>query len=77
MPTAVEHVLTRWEEIRGDGSPESLPCEAVTRPMGVDARRVRAVTLWDLHEKMGFRGDTSLIRRTEILRRYPFEGGSR
>lgn len=34
---------------------------------------VRAVTLWDLHEKMGFRGDTSLIHRTEILRRYPFD----
>ena len=56
-------------------SPESLPCAAPmsTPPWHVDARRVRAVTLWDLHEKMGFRGDTSLIHRTEILRRYPFE----
>ena len=77
VPTAVEHVLTRWEEIRGDDSFAGIVALRGTdehTPMGTwMPDGVRAVTLWDLHEKMGFRGDTSLIHRTEILRRYPFE----
>ena len=33
----------------------------------------RDVKYWDLFETMGFAGDTSLIHRTEVLRRYPYD----
>ena len=77
VPTAVEHILTRWQEIRGDDSFAGIVAlrgTDATTPLGTwMPEGAYAVKMWDLHEKMGFRGDTTLIHRTEILRRYPFD----
>lgn len=77
VPTAVEHILSVWSTIEGDdryagivalrGTDEHTPM-VTWMPPGA-----RDVKYWDLFETMGFAGDTSLIHRTEVLRRYPYD----
>lgn len=77
VPTAIEHVLAVWRTIEGveryagivalRGTDEATPMDT-WMPAGA-----KDVKYWDLFETMGFRGDTSLIHRTEVLRRYPYD----
>ncbi|MCR2053389.1 glycosyltransferase family 2 protein [Actinomyces bowdenii] len=75
--TAIEHVLSVWRTIEGQdryagivalrGTDETTPMDT-WMPRGA-----QDVKYWDLFETMGFRGDTSLIHRTEVLRDYPYD----
>ena len=77
VPTAVEHILKVWKRIEGQdryagfvalrGTDEATPMDTWMPADGID------VKYWDLFETMGFRGDTSLIHRTEVLRDYPYD----
>lgn len=77
LPGAIEHVLATWETIKGQdryagivalrGTDDHTPMDT-WMPEGA-----RDVKYWDLFETMGFRGDTSLIHRTEVLRDYPYD----
>ena len=77
LPGAIEHVLAVWATIAGDdryagivalrGTDDHTPMDTWMPEGAVDVR------YWDLFETMGFRGDTSLIHRTEVLRQYPYD----
>lgn len=77
VPAAVERVLAVWSQARDRediagivalrGADASTPL-GTSMPQGVSE-----CTLWDLHERYGFKGDTSLIYRTDVLRQYPYE----
>lgn len=77
LPGAIAHVLEVWSCIEGQdryagivalrGTDEHTPMDTWMPPGATD------VKYWDLFETMGFRGDTSLIHRTEVLRQYPYD----
>lgn len=77
LPGAIAHVLEVWSRIEGQdryagivalrGTDEHTPMDTWMPPGATD------VKYWDLFETMGFRGDTSLIHRTEVLRQYPYD----
>ena len=77
LPGAIEHVLAVWATIAGDdryagivalrGTDDHIPMDTWMPEGATDVR------YWDLFETMGFRGDTSLIHRTEVLRQYPYD----
>lgn len=77
VPTAIEHILGKWAEIQREeryagivalrGTDASTPMDTWMPQGAVN------VKYWDLFETMGFRGDTSLIHRTEVLREYPYD----
>lgn len=41
-------------------------------PMGTAMPKINNVTMLELYQKFHFKGDTALIYRTEILKKYPF-----
>ena len=77
VPTAIEQIIDVWQHARGDvslagivalrGSDEETPL-GTHMPAGVTR-----VKMWDLLHKHHFKGDTSLINRTAIVRRHPYE----
>lgn len=77
VPTAVEHILRVCADIADDpkyagvvalrGTDETTPMDT-WMPEGVTD-----VKYWYLFETLGFRGDTSLIHKTAVLRRYPYD----
>lgn len=77
VPGAIEHVLKRWATIADQDRYAGIVALRGTddhTPMGTwMPEGAHDVRMWDLHESMGFRGDTSLIHRTEVLRDYPYD----
>lgn len=77
LPGAIEHVLAVWATIAGDdryagivalrGTDDHTPMDTWMPEGATDVR------YWDLFETKGFRGATSLIHRTEVLRQYPYD----
>lgn len=77
VPTAVAHALEACAPIMEDSR-----YAGVVALRGTDERTpmvtwmpdgVRDVKYWDLFEALGFKGDTSLIHKTEVLRQYPYD----
>lgn len=77
VPTAVEHVLTLWGTIAGDDSYAGIVAlrgTDETTPLGTwMPQGISRVKMWDLLDRYRFRGDTSLIHRTDVLRDHPYE----
>lgn len=77
VPTAIEQVVARWQGLRDDGHVAGIVAERGTdedTPLGTRMPPgVAYTTIWDLYHKHRFRGDTSLVYRTAILRRYPYD----
>ena len=77
VPTAIEQVVEVWQGARNDatlagivalrGSDEETPL-GTHMPAGVSR-----VKMWDLLHKYHFKGDTSLIHRTAIVRQHPYD----
>ncbi|WP_225748876.1 glycosyltransferase family 2 protein [Paraeggerthella sp. Marseille-Q4926] len=76
VPCAVEVILDAWEVYRANTSVAGLVglCgRDENTPLGTRMPQgERTITFWDLYYKKGHRGDSALVYRTEILRRYPF-----
>lgn len=74
---AVEVILNSWQPVRYDpgiagiiglrGKDGSTP---LTTAYQSDLKRI---TLWDLYYKHGYKGDTALIYRAELLALFPFK----
>lgn len=77
LPGAIEHVLAVWATIAGDDRYAGIVALRGTddhTPMGTwMPAGVTEVKMWDLLEKYRFKGDTSLIHRTDVLRDHPYE----
>lgn len=72
----IEKVLDKWEDIKENeriagiiamrGTPEG-------KPLGTEfPSRLCYTTLSELYSKWKFKGDTALIYRTDVLKKYPF-----
>lgn len=76
VPQAIEHIISKWALVDDPaiagivalrGRDENTPMDTWMPGDNLDLK------LWDLFEIHRFRGDTSLIHRTEILKQFPFE----
>lgn len=77
VPTAVADVLDCWAPHRDDpryagviamrGSEPDVPL-GTAFPSGL-----AETTMWDIYYKHHHRGDTALVYRTDVLKRYPFD----
>lgn len=75
-PTAVEDILNLWEKRRNEpnlsgiiamrGRDESHPIKTWF------PKDLNTTTMWDLYYKYHHKGDTALVYRTDVLRKYPF-----
>ena len=77
VPTAIEQIVDVWQGARGDATLAGIVALRGTdeetslgthMPAGVSR-----VKMWDLLHKYRFKGDTSLIHRTAIVRQHPYE----
>lgn len=75
-PDMVESILSLWEQKKDDphiaGIIGLCGSDALTPLYNGMPKSVDAVTMWDLYYKFKHRGDTALVHRTEVLRRFPF-----
>ena len=73
---AIETIVTTWREHAGDpsvGGILALKGWDAERPLGTRMPANRSIsTQWGLYNS-GFKGDISLIYRTDVLRQFPFE----
>lgn len=73
---AIEILIKTWESIQDKGKIGgiiALRGKNQTIPLGTKIPlNVNRSNLHDLYNKHGFRGDTALLYRTDILRRFPF-----
>jgi glycosyltransferase involved in cell wall biosynthesis len=76
VETAVEKIKERWIMIKKDKS-----IAGIVALRGIDSKtpigtkmpsNISYTTLYDLYNKYKFKGDTALIYRTDILKKYPF-----
>lgn len=76
VPTAIEDVLALWQTRRADESIAGIIAmrgRSASEPMGTwFPEGLDTTTVWDLYHKLHHRGDTALIYRTDILRRFPY-----
>ena len=72
----VDEHLNRWDEVKSDhtiGGIISLQGHENGEPMGTFfPSGIQKSTLTTLYSKLKFRGDATLVYRTEILKQYPF-----
>lgn len=72
----VETHLRKWDEVKNDntvGGIISLQGHENGEPMGTYfPDGVQKSTLTELYSKLKFRGDATLLHRTELLKKYPF-----
>ena len=77
VPTAVEDVLDLWGRRGGDPNIAGIIAmrgRSETEPMGTwFPEGLETTTMWDLYYKLHHKGDTALIYRTNILRKYPYD----
>lgn len=75
-PDAVAAILEIWSERKSNTS-----IAGIIGLCGKDARTplhdgmpsgIITTTMWDLYYKFGHHGDTALVHRTDVLRRFPF-----
>ena len=76
VPSAVETILNAWEAYRADASVAGLVglCgRDENTPLGTGMPQSSGtITFWDLYYKKGHKGDSAVVHRTDVLRRYPF-----
>ena len=76
-PDATEKIQETWNQCKDDprlagvvglcGSDETTPL-GTNMPAGIES-----LTFWGLYYKHGHKGDTALVYRAEILKRFPFD----
>lgn len=70
---AVESVLKKWEEADENiAGIIALRGTSQDSPLGSRMPSVYTSTLMQLYQKWSFKGDTALIYRTDVLKKYPF-----
>lgn len=76
VPTAVEELLATWDDVGVDGEYAGILFlkgfsneKLLSTPLPVG---ITSCTTIDLYEKHRFSGDTGLLYRTDLLKRYPF-----
>ena len=73
---AVSDILDCWESIGDKDSIAGIIAQKGTREYEIMGTHfpedITESTLWDLNHKYRFRGETALVYRTDILKRYPF-----
>lgn len=76
VPVAVEHLLSAWKlQENGEGISGILFLKGFTsnKPLGPEfPDGLKRTTLRNLYSKYHFRGDTGLMYRTDVLKKYPF-----
>ncbi|HKM21834.1 MAG TPA: glycosyltransferase family A protein [Lachnospiraceae bacterium] len=78
-PDAVEQIVKAWEEVRARGNQENTVAGIVAHKgksltetlSGSEFPRVEYSTLRELYQG-GFHGETTLVFKTDILKKYPF-----
>lgn len=75
-PTAVADLLALWARRRDDpriAGIIALRGSSATEPLGTHfPEGLETTTMWDLYYTFHHKGDTALVYRTDILRRYPY-----
>ena len=72
---SVDKILKKWKEVCDDKNVAgiiALRGKDEKNPLGTDMPKRKYSTLSDLYSKDKFRGDTSLVYRTEILKQFPY-----
>ncbi|MBN8193800.1 glycosyltransferase family 2 protein [Bacillus sp. NTK074B] len=73
---AVELLITTWDNIQNKENISGivgLAGENRSTPIGTNMpTNIKSSTLNDLYNRHGFRGDTALLYKTEILKQFPF-----
>ena len=76
VPTAIEDILALWRTRRADEGIAGIIAmrgHSATEPMGTwFPKGLETTTMWDLYYHYHHKGDTALVYRTDILRRYPY-----
>lgn len=75
-PDMVESILSLWAQKRNDSHIAGIIglCgrDAQTPLRDEMPQNIASTTMWDLYYKFKHRGDTALVHRTEVLKRFPF-----
>lgn len=72
---SIEKILNTWDEIKDDDKLAgmiALRGVDENTPIGTEMPKIRCSSLSDLYRKYHFKGDTTLVYRTEILKEYPY-----
>lgn len=73
---AIENILDQWREIelRSDlAGMVSLRGTSPDKPLGTwMPKGIKEANTWDLYNELGFKGDASMIFKTEVAKRYPY-----
>ena len=76
VPTAVEDVLSLWQRVKARDDVAGIIAmrgHSEAKPMGTwIPENLDYTTMWDLYYRHHHRGDTALVYRTDILRKYPY-----
>lgn len=77
VPSAIEDVLALWSRRCGDPKIAGIIAmrgESPDKPMKTwFPKGLETTTMWDLYYKWHHKGDTALIYRTDVLRKYPYD----
>lgn len=72
---SVDTILEKWKEVCGNKKVAgiiALRGKDEKNPLGTEMPKRKYSTLGDLYSKYKFRGDTSLVYRTDILKQFPY-----
>lgn len=76
VQTAIDEIIKYWSAYKNDDKIAgivALKGYTETRPLGTEMPKgLKTTKIWDLYERHHFKGDISLIHRTDILKHYPY-----